>query len=169
MGLFISAGVSLGFALAQIPNVELITATIFLSGYFLGLKEGILVGILTEGLYSLLSPFGLAAPPLFLAQIISMGFVVLAGAIFRRHRSMIEIVYPIQLGVVGFGVTLLFAVLTTLSFVLFIELSTHQLVGSFIYGMGFYITHLITNTLIFILLVPIIIRGLDKMKISLFE
>jgi thiamine transporter ThiT len=169
IGLFISAGVSLGFALAQIPNVELITATIFLSGYFLGLKEGILVGVLTEGIYSLLSPFGLAAPPLFLAQLISMGFAGFAGALFRKHQSANEIVYTIQLGVVGFGVTLLFAVLTTLSFVLFIELSARQLIGSFIYGMGFYITHLITNTLIFMLVVPIIIKGLDKIKTPLFE
>jgi hypothetical protein len=169
MGLFISAGVSLGFALAQIPNVELITTTIFLSGYFLGLKEGVLVGICTEGLYSLLSPFGLAAPPLFLAQIISMGFAGFAGAVFRKHRSTIKIVPPIQLGFVGFGITLLFAVLTTLSFVLFIELSARQFVGSFIYGMGFYLTHLISNTLIFIILVPVIIQGLDKIKNPLFE
>ena len=169
MGLFISAGVSLGFALAHIPNVELVTATIFLSGYFLGLKEGILVGICTEGLYSLLNPFGLAAPPLFLAQIISMGFAGFAGAVFCKHRSMKGIIYPIQLGIVGFGLTLLFAASTTLSFVLFIELSARQIIGSFIYGMGFYITHLMTNTLIFIILVPVIIQGLDKIKNPMFE
>jgi uncharacterized membrane protein len=169
MALFVSAGVSLGFALAQLPNVELVTATIFLSGYFLGIKEGILVGILTEALYSLLSPYGLAAPPLFLAQIVSMGAAGAAGALFHQHQSKIKINGSIQLGIIGFGVTLLFAVLTTLSFVLLIEFSIHRLIGSFFYGLGFYITHLATNTLIFALLIPVIIKGLDKLKIESFQ
>jgi hypothetical protein len=169
MGLFIAIGVSLGFALFSIPNVEMITATVFISGYFLGFKEGILTGILTEGLYSLLSPFGLAAPPLFIAQIISMGFVGLVGAVFHKYRSSIKIIYPLQLGLIGFSVTLLFAVLTTLSFTLFIELSTEQFLGSFLYGLGFYLTHIISNVLIFTLLLPVIINGLENLKFLSYQ
>lgn len=169
MGLFIAIGVSFGFVLSSIPNIELITATIFLSGYFLGLKEGVLTGVLTEGLYSLLSPFGIAAPPLFIAQITCMGFVGFAGAIFYKDKSNNKIVYLLQLGLIGFSVTLLFAVLTTLSFVLFIELSIDQLLGSFLYGLGFYVTHIVTNVLIFIMLVPVIIKGLENLKSGSFR
>ena len=163
MGIFIALGVSLGFALITIPNVELITATIFISGYLLGIKEGIVVGLLTEALYSLLNPLGMAAPPLFIAQVLSMGITGFTGGILAKQKSRRSgIVYYFQLGLTGFLTTTIFALLTTVSFVLFINFSLNKLVASFIYGLGFYIAHILTNTIIFFTLVPTIINIAGK-------
>jgi len=162
MGIFIALGVSLGFALINIPNVELITATIFISGYLLGIKEGIVVGLLTESLYSLLNPFGMAAPPLFIAQILSMAMAGFMGAVVAKQKSQKRIIYYLKLGLAGFLATAIFALLTTLSFVLLINFSFEKLAGSFIYGLGFYIVHIVTNTIIFLTLVPAIINLVEK-------
>ncbi len=163
MGVFIALGVSLGFALINIPNVELVTATIFISGFLLGVKEGIVVGLLTEALYSLLNPFGMAAPPLFIAQVLSMGIAGFLGGILAKQKSRRSgMAYYLQLGLAGFLTTAIFALLTTLSFVLLINFSLNKLAGSFIYGLGFYIVHIVTNTIIFLTLVPTIINVAEK-------
>lgn len=162
MGIFIALGVSLGFALIHIPNVELVTATIFISGYLLGIKEGIVVGLLTETLYSVLNPFGMAAPPLLIAQVFSMSLVGCLGGILGRRKPQTDIVYHIQLGLTGFIATGIFAVLTTLSFVFFMGFSQKTLSGSFIYGLGFYIIHIVSNTLIFLTIVPLILKVATK-------
>lgn len=163
MGIFIALGVSLGFALINIPNVELITATVFVAGYLIGTKEGMLVGFLTEAFYSLLNPLGMAALPLFIAQVLSMGIAGLMGGILAKQKSRRSgMVYYLQLGLAGFLITALFALLTTLSFVLLINFSLNKLAASFIYGLGFYIVHILTNIVIFMTLVPTIINAAGK-------
>ena len=162
MGVFIALGISLGFALIHIPNVELITATIFISGYLLGIKKGAVVGLLTEALYSILNPIGMAAPPLFVAQVLSMSLAGCLGGILGKRKIHNPMMLHIQLGVSGFILTTIFAVLTTLSFVFFIEFSQRTFVGSFIYGLGFYLIHIAANTLIFLTIVPAVLKASQK-------
>lgn len=162
MSLFIALGVSLGFALIHVPNVELVTATIFIAGYLMGIKEGLIIGALTETLYSLLNPLGLASPPLLIAQVISMSLAGGLGGILGKQKSHTRVLYHIQLALAGLFSTLVFAVLTTLSFVLLLGLSANKLIGSFIYGLGFYVIHLLSNTLIFLILVPLLLNGIIK-------
>jgi hypothetical protein len=156
--LFTAAGVALGFALAHIPNVELVTTTIFISGYMLGIRTGLAVGALTEALYSGLNPLGSAAPPLFAAQIVSMATVGLMGGLLRHLKSQ----KPWMFGAAGFLLTLNFAVLTTVAYVLFLNLTHESLWASVIAGIAFYVTHLVSNTLIFVILVPPLIRSLKR-------
>ncbi len=162
MGLFVALGLSLGFTLLHIPNVEMVTATIFISGYLIGAKEGVIVGTITESLFSLFNPLGAAPPPLLIAQVISMGFAGYLGGILRSWNHPINKMYYIRLGLAGFLSTVIFAVLTTLSFTLLIGLSFHELIGSFIYGLGFYIIHIVSNTLIFLTIVPALLNSAAK-------
>ncbi len=158
MGLFVALGLSLGFLLLHIPNLEMITATIFIAGYLMGTKEGIIVGFLTEALYSLFNPLGAAAPPLLIAQVISMCFAGYLGGILGSRKHPTNSTHYIQLGLAGFLSTSIFAILTTLSFVLLMGLSFRELVGSFIAGLGFYAMHIISNILIFISIVPLLLK-----------
>ena len=162
---FIATGVGLGFSFAHVPNIELITATIFIAGYFLGFRNGIIVGIITEALYSGLNPYGMAAPPLFVAQITAMGITGAMGALVRKYFSEDKTLNYLLLGFLGFILTINFAILTTLAFVLFINFSWDKLLGSFIFGITFYLTHFFTNTLIFLFVVPTIIELLKKVEI----
>lgn len=154
MGAFVALAVTLGYALITVPNVELVTATIFIAGYILGIREGFLVGLVAEALYSGLNPYGMAAPPIFIAQVVSMALIGMAGGFIGRHRPKMRLPFLATLALTGFLGTLLFDAMTTISYALFIELSKETLIGSFIYGLGFYAAHLISNTLIFLTIVP---------------
>jgi energy-coupling factor transport system substrate-specific component len=156
MGMFISLGVTLGFAMAHIPNVELMTATLFLSGYFLGAREGLLMGMITMAIYSLLNPWGLAIPPLFFSQIIGMGLTGLLGGLFRRIISDRSILWYHYLffGLAGAFTTLLYDGLTNLGYVVTINFSWQKFIAGFITGSSFILIHILSNTAIFILVVP---------------
>ena len=56
--IFTALAIGLGFSLLMVPNVELITVIVFLSGLTLGVRWGILVGGTAEFIFSVLNPFG---------------------------------------------------------------------------------------------------------------
>ncbi len=72
---FAALAVAAGFVLAVVPNVELFTFIVFLSGVLLGSVSGIRVGILASIAYGLLSPYGLPGVPLLVALVVSRGVV----------------------------------------------------------------------------------------------
>ncbi len=79
--IFAATAAGLGFALVFVPNVELITIVIFLSGLTLGPMWGGLVGITSEAVYSGMNPLGsgLAFPPLFSLRSVTRFPLVLIG------------------------------------------------------------------------------------------
>ena len=60
-----------------IPNFEVLTLVVFLSGVLLGARDGAMVGALTMVVYSLLNPYGAVHPLVTVAQV---GGEALAGA-----------------------------------------------------------------------------------------
>ena len=166
IGGFTALGVALGFALFNIPNIELVSATIFISGYILGARSGAITGLLTESFFSIFNPLGMAAPPLFIAQVVSMILIGLGGA-FVRNLRIKQWQVPIATGSAGFLLTSVFSVLTTLSFVFFIGLDKTGRVAAIISGLGFYTLHIVFNTIIFSTIVPVIIT--TALKTRLFK
>ncbi len=160
--MFVALGVALGFVLNRIPNVELVTSTVFLSGYLLGIGKGLAVGVITEVVYSVLNPYGMAALPLLAAQVVSMGVTGLAGGWFGAKRSGERGFLAVKCGLVGFSCTLFFDALTTLSFVPINHFSAKQLAASILIGGWFYAAHLVSNSAIFAVLLPALIRTLQR-------
>jgi hypothetical protein len=85
VALFAAVVVALGLLFLTVPNLELVTMTCFLAGYFLGLRDGVIAAAVGEGLYSLLNPLGVAAPPMLAAQILSVSLAALAGSLTARR------------------------------------------------------------------------------------
>ena len=168
MAIFVAITIVLGLIFLTIPNVEMVTASIFLAGYLLGSKKGAIVGVVAEFLYSVLNPYGIAAPPLLIAQIISMSIVGYFGGIayILTSKTKKQLITSIQFGTFGFILTLLFDFLTTISFAIFMADTQKKIfasiISSIIYGLPFYITHILANTLIFAIIVPLLIRSLTK-------
>ena len=54
--IFIALSIVLGYMLIFIPNIELITLMIFLSGFILGKKEGLIVGAFSSFIFCFLNP-----------------------------------------------------------------------------------------------------------------
>ncbi len=156
---FIALGVAVGYPLASVP-VELISATMFIAGFVLGSWNGALVGMMTMFFYSSLSPFGMAAPPVLFAQMVGMALAGAAGALVRR-RDFSRVCWQNAglLAVLGGAVTLVFDVLTTLASTLIVAVDFRAML---LMGAFFYLTHLISNGLIFGGILPLLFRELSR-------
>jgi len=158
-GIFIALILGVGYALAFVPNVELVTTMIFLAGVLMRLKRGLLVGILGEFLFSALNPIGsgLLFPPMLIAQIAAMTVVCLTGALLRNYilnwkTSLSNI---ILIGVIGLLLTLFYDILVSAAYPLSAGFKLRETVATIIAGLAFSIIHLISNTAVFIVLVPV--------------
>jgi hypothetical protein len=169
-GVFTALVAGLGYALSGIPNVELMNLTTFLSGAALGVGAGALVGGLAMAVYSTFNPYGAAPPPVFATQIVGLALTgVLGGALarfllgFSRPRAWQFLVG----GAIGFGVTLLYDVLT--------NLGTAWSMGAYRNplpvlkaGLLFGIWHVVWNTILFaICLAPLLAILRRRRKASL--
>lgn len=160
VALFIALSVVLGYLLAEIPNVELMTLSVFLSGVFLGTAAGAVVGAVSILFYSVFNPYGAALPPLVVAQL--AGFVIigvfgglLASAVRRANAAAVVIS-----AAAGFILTLIYDVLTTAATAV-IALGVGNVfsgfAGVFLAGSVFVAIHALSNTAIFtIAVVPIV-------------
>jgi hypothetical protein len=165
LSMFTALGVTLGYALMLIPNVELVTATVFIAGVVSGAWGGAFVGAATEGIFSLFHPLGAPSPPLWIAQVISMAVAGAAGGLFFGSTFPLSQSKRVKIGIAGFLCTLNFAVLTTIAFALTVSFSMKQILASLVFGIGFYIVHLISNTVIFFTIVPAVLRILSSVTI----
>lgn len=163
-GLFIALTVALGFALIAIPNVEMITATVFIAGWVLGPGMGCLVGALGEMLYSGLNPLGsgFLFPPLLIAQILSLSIVGFMGGLLRRGEVffLASKAGYIALGIAGALLTLLYDIFTTLSYPVSAGFSGAQVWTTLITGIGLSGLHILVNFFIFSVVVPQILKAL---------
>lgn len=86
---FLAAVVAVGLVFAFLPNIELITTTVFLGGYLLGVRRGVLVGAVGMLLYVLANTaihgFPVSPLPLLVAQGLGMAAAGLLGALWRRR------------------------------------------------------------------------------------
>ena len=81
--IFVALAAALGFLLLSVPNVELLTFTVFASGVVLGRWRGALVGVLAMAIYSGANPYGsgLGVPTMLAAQLVASAFTGLVGGI----------------------------------------------------------------------------------------
>lgn len=158
-GIFIALILGVGYALAFVPNVELVTTMIFLAGVLMRLKRGLLVGILGEFLFSALNPMGsgLLFPPMLIAQIAAMTVVCLTGALLRNYILNWKTSLPniILIGAIGLLLTLFYDILVSAAYPLSAGFKLRETVATIIAGLAFSVIHLISNTIIFIVLVPL--------------
>ncbi|NIM19537.1 MAG: hypothetical protein GTO51_04055 [Candidatus Latescibacteria bacterium] len=169
--LLISLTVAFGYALAGIPNVELMTMTVFLSGYLLGVRLGILVGIVSIGIHALFNPLGASLPPLLLSQAVGFAVIAAAGAtlgpVIQRFRYRVAAV--ILSGAIGFVLTLQYDILTNIAayYIVMGEGVSESLWGFVLAGVLFMGMHIIWNTGLFLLIVKPILVVLSKYRYEL--
>ncbi len=171
--LLVALTVSLGYALAAVPNVELMTITVFLSGYLLGARFGMIVGGASMALHSLFNPLGAALPPLMAAQVAAFVVVALAGAWIApvlqamRHRAA-EVVAA---GIIGFLVTLFYDVATSAAaYVVAMDAGSTLTIWRFVAGGAlFTILHQAWNTGLFLVVLPPALNILDEYRDELMQ
>ncbi len=138
--------VALGFALAHVPNVELITLAVFTSGHLLGRKIGMAVGVVSMGLFTALNPMGSPVAPVALAQVTAMALI---GALGGQTRSWVQRRPSwLKLALCGLAATLFYDLATNLALALSLGWLP-QLRSVLIAGLIFSALHMISNTVIF--------------------
>jgi len=154
--------VALGFLLAGIPNVELMTLTVFMAGHFCGARLGGGCGALSIMLFSLLNPLGPAPAPLLAAQVAGFTLIGAAGALAKPCIARSGARGVAVSAAAGFLVTLVYDVLTTAASA-FVVLGTARFVEGFggfaLAGALFVAWHVGINTAVFALAVVPLMRG----------
>ncbi len=162
LGLFTGTAVGVGYLLAGVPNVELMTLVIALAGGALGVRAGILAGILAAAIYSLGSPYGLPHPLLLLAQVCGLGMAGVLGwwisgsvlIALTRHQKVRAMIWA---GGTGFVATCLYDLLTNLSIIRAFDLAP---IVVFTTAVPFFLIHTGVNTVVFAVFLPALLPRL---------
>ena len=170
---FTALSVVFGYMLAYIPNIEIFTLTIFLSGYILGKKEGLIVGLLSSTLFTFLNPLGSSPLPLYAYQVIHYSLTGLSGGIlsnFLKSKNFYNpkedlYVFPVFMlfGFVGGIITFIYDILSTFFGALLFSQSINYFITTYMSGIIFTSIHLIGNILGFIFILPGLIQLLMKL------
>ncbi len=155
---FIAAVVTAGLTLALVPNVELITLTVFCAGVLLGARRGALVGVVGMPLYvlanSALRGFAPSPLPVLCAQAAGMALAGLVGggwAVVWRRPGPWRRRALLALPVIGFLLAALFqAMVNAMDAYLFSGGET-SFTAFWMAGMSFGLVQMVTNTLLFAL------------------
>ncbi|MFQ5675252.1 MAG: ECF transporter S component [bacterium] len=167
IGIFSALTLAGGYLFISIPNVEIFTATVFLSGLVMGSKNGMWVGLIAQTLFSILNPFGVSPPPLFIAQVLNRIIVGYVGGHFqfflKRQRQDFKKV-GFVFGITGLLLTWLSDLMTDFSFFFISGFSLEQMKVTFALGVPWYLIHGIGNVLVFAIALPLVAKALDRLE-----
>jgi len=170
---FTALAIVLGYAMAYIPNIEVFTLMIFLSGFIMNKKEGAIIGLLSASIFTFFNPLGPSPPPLFIYQLIHYSLTGITGGLtkdFMLNRKFFKpkedlYVYQVMVifGIIGGILTFLFDILSTLFGGFTVSTSIDYFIASYLFGIVFTTIHLIGNTLVFVFLLPGLIQIILKL------
>jgi len=173
IGTFTALSVVLGYLLAYIPNLEIFTLMIFLSGFVLNKRYGALIGLLSSIIFTFFNPLGPSPPPLFVYQLIHYSLTGISGGLtkdFMQNREFFKpkedlYVYQVMVifGVVGGILTFLFDIFSTLFGGFIVSITIDYFIATYLFGLVFTTVHLIGNILVFVFLLPGLIQLIMKL------
>ena len=172
---FSALTIVLGYILAYIPNIELFTLMIFLSGFIMGSKDGSLIGLLSAAIFTFLNPLGTSPLPLFAYQLFHYSLTGFIGGItreylqkkdyFRPREDLYIIKIIILFGLIGAILTFTYDILSTLFGGYIVSFAIEYFFVTYLSGLVFTSIHLVGNILGFVFILPgliqLIIRLLD--------
>jgi len=148
IGVFSALAYGINAPFLVIPNVEIFSLILFLSGVFLGVTSGIAVSLIAGFIFVFFNPNGpQTILPVGAAQLLGFVLYGLAGGLIRRIL-LIKYSTKKALGILvamGAALTLWYDFSTNLVFAILFGPFWPVLIG----GIAFGITHLISNVLIF--------------------
>jgi hypothetical protein len=167
-GIFLALFLGMAYTFSYIPNVEFITLIAFLAGLLLQWKRGLFVAVIGEAVFSIANPFGssLAFPTLLIAQLLAFATIALAGAFSRLFIPGLITKKPLLtaliLGLEGFLLTLLYNIVTSISFALPSGFGPEQTIAMIVSGIPFYFINMLTNTISFAFLITLVLHYVQE-------
>lgn len=166
VGIFSALALAGGYFFIAVPNVEIFTAIIFLSGLILGPQKGMLVGLIAQSLFSTLNPYGVSPPPLFVAQVLNRVLVGYVGGRFDRFSGSKSKFKRTALfyGIAGLLLAWLYDLMAYFSFFFMSGFSMQQMKVTFALGLPWYMIHGLGNALVFAFVLPFVARGIRRIE-----
>jgi len=162
--IFVALAAALGFLLLSVPNVELVTFTVFASGVVLGRWRGALVGALAMAIYSGFNPYGsgLGVPTMFAAQLAASAFAGLTGGITARlWRSPLHVSGRRGLLLVAGGIGLALTAVYQAAVIVGLAVMSPEFrtgaIAVLLSNAFFSSVHLVSNTIVFAVLAPTVL------------
>jgi uncharacterized membrane protein len=162
--IFTSLALGFGYLFAYIPNLELVSPTVFLSGILFGLRTGTLVGMLTFFIFGLINPMGMSPVPLLIAQVLVGTFLGLLGGLCHKKKwNKAHIILPL-----GILITLISDILTTSAGFLFFP-TKESFFAYFVLGLPFVIWHVFTQGIIYGFVLTPTIQKIQKRRFNVIN
>ncbi len=166
IAIFAALAIGGNYALFALPNVELSSVMVFLSGFLFGPIIGALVGFIAMVIYQLWNPWGAFIPPIGLAVIGCTIFIGIVGGIVGKALQRLD--YPdIRWfwipAMFGLLLTLFFDLVTTLAYSLTFSI---PFIVSFIMGLPFTLIHIASNAILFGLITQPVTQAVHQLQLS---
>jgi hypothetical protein len=145
------------YALAPIPNVELSTTIFFLTAYTFGSTMAASCVLIVAVVYGTVNPWGGAVPLILFAQIVGWLFTVVVGTLMRvgnSHGSSTGSRWP-AMALAGLVTTSVFDITTNMAYAWTFDI---PFLTAVLFGLHFMLIHVISNALLFAL----VIERLDR-------
>ncbi|MHA1312770.1 MAG: hypothetical protein ACTSRB_02560 [Candidatus Helarchaeota archaeon] len=167
-----ATGIGGSYALVFLPNVEILTLTIFITSFLFGMSVGCPMAAISSLIFHSFNPWGVAPLPTLVILLTLYVFVAVVGGLLGRIRKKnpdSEIKYSAwtvyKYAILGASLTLLYDFGSALSSVFFypFQLITPNLIF-FIYiaQIPYTIIHVVCNSLLFGLVAPQVIIRINK-------
>jgi len=173
IGTFVAMVVVIGYALVYLPNIELVCLTIFLSGFILGKRDGVIVGLMSSFIFCYFNPFGASPLPLLGFQLSFYALDGFVGAIssdyvkkkkfFKPNLDLYKFRVMFFFGAIGAILTFIFDILSTIVIALTDFGTLDVFLIYYIFGIPFTTVHLVGNTLGFVFILPGLIQLINKL------
>ena len=166
--LLVAVAASLGFALSGLPNVELVTLVVFISGFLLGPLYGACVGAAAATALSVFNPLGAALPPLVAAQALGQALSGLCGGLAGPALARIRGGVAARLvgAAAGLALTVFYDIVTNVGAYATIagEKTIEGLVKFVAAGIVFVGLHIVWNTVLFAVVLGAVLRVLERQR-----
>ena len=164
---FAAVAVGGNYALAGIPNVEISSVMVFLSGFLFGITTGSLTGLISMTIFQLWNPWGPFIPPIGVAVIGCTVLIGVVGGVTGRSLNYSEVytskwfLGPSMIGVV---LTLFYDFVTTFASSITWSMSFSV---ALIFGLPFMLIHIISNGILFGVLTPPIANVVGNLNLRI--
>lgn len=143
------------YALVAIPNLELGSTVLFVTAYIFGAQMAVWSTLIMSLLFGIINPWGGFIPQIWASQVIGWFYIVTIGAIMGRQSKSGKRVEPRkwELAITGAFVTFIFEQITNLGYSTTFGVPFFLAVTA---AIPFSIIHIISNTVIFSQVVPML-------------
>ncbi len=164
---FAAVAVGGNYALAGVPNVEISSVMVFLSGFLFGSIIGALTGLISMTIFEVWNPWGPFIPSIGVAVIGCTILIGIIGGITGKNLYYEELYgskWVLGPGIIGVTLTLLYDLVTN-----FASSATWGMSFStvLVFGLPFMLIHVISNGILFGMLTPPIVKIVGNLNLRI--